>query len=57
MDEPRKLEELDLTTYSVSAILDAGEVDHAINACKGGTVAAIAMRIKLLLGQDVAALL
>ncbi len=41
----------------MGAILDAREVDHAINTCEGSAVAAVAMRVELLLGKDVAALL
>lgn len=37
----------------MSSVLDAGEVNHAINASEGGAVAAVSMRIKLLLGEDV----
>ena len=39
------------------SVLDSGEIHHAVDAGKGGAVAAVAMRVELLLGQDVAALL
>jgi hypothetical protein len=40
-------------TYGMSSVLGAGEVNHAINASEGGAVAAVSMRIELLLGKDV----
>ena len=39
------------------AILSARKVDHTINAGERGSSAAISMRVELLLGQDVAAVL
>lgn len=38
-------------------VLDSGEMNHAVNASKGGAVTTVAMRVELFLGQDVAALL
>src|SRR5690606_9489663 len=41
--------------YRMRAVFSAGEVHHAIDAGKGSTATAVSMRVKLLLGQDVAA--
>jgi hypothetical protein len=41
----------------VGAIFEAGKVHHAIDASKGGTSAAVSMRVKLLLGENVTATL
>jgi hypothetical protein len=37
------------------SILEAGEMYHAVDAGERGSSAAVAMRIKFLLGEDVAA--
>ena len=42
-------------TYSVRAVLRALKGDHAVNAREVGAMAATAMGIELLLGEDVAA--
>lgn len=39
----------------MSPIVGAGEVHHAINASESGTSTAIAVRVELLLGQDITA--
>lgn len=44
-------------TYRMGSILEAGEVDHAINAGKGSASTTVSMRIKFLLGEDVATVL
>lgn len=44
-----------ITTYSVGAVLDTLEVDHAVNTSVVGSLAATAVRIEFLLGQDVTA--
>lgn len=42
-------------TYRMGSIIGAREVYHAINAGEGGAVATIAVRVKLLLGEDIPA--
>lgn len=41
----------------MGSILEAGEVDHAINAGKGSASTTVSMRIEFLLGEDVATVL
>lgn len=41
----------------MGSVLSAGEMCHAINASEGGSVASVSVRVELLLGEDVTALL
>ena len=42
-------------TYRVRSVFGAGKMNHAIDAGKGGASAAVAMRVELLLGENVTA--
>lgn len=42
-------------TYSMGTVFSAGKVYHAVDAGEGGAAAAVTMRIKLLLSENVPA--
>ena len=45
------------STYGMRSVLDAREIHHTVNAGEGSTATTVAVRVKFLLGENVAAVL